>query len=248
MEKMEKWKSVTRKLTEAKPKKYAYQKYLKNVELAVHDTPVSVAAKSPFVQDILKSSANTSNSSADVLPLNMCPDAFTTFNSKSREDSTKAERIRIYTNTSHSTNAKNLRIHILDSITRQMFPSAIKEKLEGIVHNLIDSISNTIACDSGQSSCLVASCKITALIKEDAAFNSTNRILLAIRNMVEALPRFVIEDGPRGIELIIPYLQAALVPLFENIDDKISSCIMEDIIDQHNSSFFEVVLIIASGP
>ncbi|KAI8359093.1 hypothetical protein EDC96DRAFT_238540 [Choanephora cucurbitarum] len=48
-------------------------------DLAVHDTPVSVATKSPFTEDVLESPApignhlpaNTSNSSADVLPLNV---------------------------------------------------------------------------------------------------------------------------------------------------------------------------------
>ncbi|KAG2224835.1 hypothetical protein INT45_008017 [Circinella minor] len=102
-----------------------------------------------------------------------------------------------------------------------MFPSAKKEKLEGIVHNLIDNVSNDIVSDSDQSLRLAASCKIAALIEEDATFNTTNRVLLAVRNMIEALPRFVIEDGPQETELITPYLQAALVPLFENIDKHI---------------------------
>ncbi|KAG0927147.1 hypothetical protein G6F29_012780 [Rhizopus arrhizus] len=77
-----------------------------------------------------------------------------------------------------------------------------------------------IVNDSDQSLRLVASCKIAALI-EDATFNTTNRILLAVRNMVEVLPHFVIEDGPQETELITRYLQAALVPLFENIDKHI---------------------------
>ncbi|KAG1124978.1 hypothetical protein G6F37_013959 [Rhizopus arrhizus] len=78
---------------------------------------------------------------------------------------------------------ENLLIHILNSngITSQMFPSATKEKLEGIVHNLIDNVSNNIVNDSDQSLRLVASCKIAALIEEDATFNTTNRILLAGR-------------------------------------------------------------------
>ncbi|RCH77880.1 hypothetical protein CU098_003402, partial [Rhizopus stolonifer] len=111
---------------------------------------------------------------------------------------------------------ENLLIHILNSngITSQMFPSATKEKLEGTVHNLIDNVSNNIVNDSDQSLRFVASCKI-------ATFNTTNRILLAVRNMVEALPRFVIEDGPQETELITRYLQAALVSLFENIDKHI---------------------------
>ncbi|KAI9008938.1 hypothetical protein CLU79DRAFT_498955 [Phycomyces nitens] len=118
---------------------------------------------------------------------------------------------------------ENLLIHILNSngITSQMFPSATKEKLEGIVHNLIDTVSNNIVNGYDQSSRLVASCKIAALIEEDATFNSTNRILLAVRNMIKALPRFVIEDGPQETELITRYLRAALVPLFENIDKHI---------------------------
>ncbi|KAG1449571.1 hypothetical protein G6F46_001755 [Rhizopus delemar] len=119
---------------------------------------------------------------------------------------------------------KNLLIHLLNSngITSQMFPSATKEKLEGIVHNLVDNVSNNIVSDSGQSSRLVASCKIAALIEEDVAFNSTNRFLLAVRNMVETLPRFVIEDGPQETELTTQYLQAALVPLTSiNDNDKV---------------------------
>lgn len=43
---------------------------------------------------------------------------------------------------------KNLLIHLLNSngITSQMFPSATKEKLEGIVHNLVDNVSNVSSC------------------------------------------------------------------------------------------------------
>ncbi|KAG2206527.1 hypothetical protein INT47_008544 [Mucor saturninus] len=110
---------------------------------------------------------------------------------------------------------ENLRVHILNSngITSQMLSSAKKEKLEVIIHNLIENVSNNIANDCGQSLRLVASCKIAALIGEDAIFNTTNRILLAVRNMVEALPRFVIEDGPKETELITRYLQAALTQL-----------------------------------
>ncbi|CEI97536.1 hypothetical protein RMCBS344292_11667 [Rhizopus microsporus] len=253
-------------------------------DLAVHDTPVSVATKLPFVQDVLKSPApidnhfpaNTSNSSADVLPLNV--DVCSTDNSVFELDfavPTEHERLifenidvscrfhdfqlqvkRRLNENKHLTleenvqhllalssilllkpgrthtdihehitfnQCENLLIHILNSngITSQMFPSATKEKLEGIVHNLIDNVSNNIVNDSDQSLRLVASCKIAALIEEDATFNTTNRILLAVRNMVEALSRFVIEDGPQETELITRYLQAALVPLFENIDKHI---------------------------
>ncbi|CAO3643651.1 unnamed protein product [Mucor fragilis] len=39
--------------------------------------------------------------------------------------------------------------------------------------------------------------------------------------MVEALPRFVVEDGPQETELITRYPHAALVPSFENIDEHV---------------------------
>ncbi|OAD66851.1 hypothetical protein PHYBLDRAFT_174872 [Phycomyces blakesleeanus NRRL 1555(-)] len=77
----------------------------------------------------------------------------------------------------------------------------------------------TYQTDSGQSSRLVVSWKIAALIEEDPTFNSTNRILLVIRKIAEVLPRFIIEDGPQETELITQYLHPALVPLFENIDE-----------------------------
>ncbi|CAO3643655.1 unnamed protein product [Mucor fragilis] len=38
---------------------------------------------------------------------------------------------------------------------------------------------------------------------------------------VEALPRFVVEDGPQETELITRYPHAALVPSFENIDEHV---------------------------
>lgn len=178
-------------------------------EPAVHDTPVSVATKSPLVQDVLKSSAaidshlsaNTSNSSADVLPLNV--DASSINNSvfkldfpvpiehdrfifenidvssrfhdfqlqvKRRLDENK--HLTLEENVQHLlalssilllkpgrthtdlhehitlNQCENLLIHILNSnsITGQMLPSATKEKLEGIIHNLIDSVSNVSSC------------------------------------------------------------------------------------------------------
>jgi hypothetical protein len=178
-------------------------------DLAVHDTPVSVATKLPFVQDVLKSPApidnhfpaNTSNSSADVLPLNV--DVCSTDNSVFELDfavPTEHERLifenidvscrfhdfqlqvkRRLNENKHLTlvenvqhllalssilllkpgrthtdihehitfnQCENLLIHILNSngITSQMFPSATKEKLEGIVHNLIDNVSNVSSC------------------------------------------------------------------------------------------------------
>ncbi|KAL0081696.1 hypothetical protein J3Q64DRAFT_1643469, partial [Phycomyces blakesleeanus] len=119
---------------------------------------------------------------------------------------------------------ENLLIYIQksNSIIDQMLPCSTKEKLEGIVHNLVYNVSNVSSCtDSGQSSRLVVSWKIAALIEEDPTFNSTNRILLVIRKIAEVLPRFIIEDGPQETELITQYLHPALVPLFENIDERI---------------------------
>ncbi|KAI8646674.1 hypothetical protein BD408DRAFT_439778 [Parasitella parasitica] len=49
---------------------------------------------------------------------------------------------------------------------------------------LIDNVSNNIVSDFGRFLRLVASCKVAALIEEDAAFNSTNRILLAAIKLV----------------------------------------------------------------
>lgn len=175
-------------------------------EIAVHDTPVSVTTKS---QDVLKSSvaidsrfsANTSNSSADALPLNV--DACSTDNSVFELDFAvpieherlifenidvsgrfhdfqlqvkrrliENKHLTLEENVQHLlalssilllkpgrthtdihehitfNQCENLRIHILNSngITGQMFPSATKEKLEGIVHNLIDNVSNVSFC------------------------------------------------------------------------------------------------------
>ncbi|CEP14353.1 hypothetical protein [Parasitella parasitica] len=215
-------------------------------ELAVHDTPVSVALKSPCVQDVPKSSAainshfsaNTSNSSADVFPLNVevcstdnsvleldfavpieherlifenidVTSRFRDFQLQVKRRLNENKHLTLEENVQHIlalssilllkpgrthtdihehitfNQCENLLIHILNSngITGQMFPSATKEKLEEIVHNLIENVSNDF--------------------------------------ISQALPRFVIEDGPQETELITRYLQAALVPLFENIDEHI---------------------------
>lgn len=178
-------------------------------ELAVHDTPVSVTTKSPSVQDVLKSSAatdsrfsaNTSNSSANVLPLNVdacstntsvfeldfavpieherlifenidVSGRFRNFQLQVKRRLNENKHLTLEENVQHLlalssilllkpgrthmdihehitfNQCENLLIHILNSngITGQMFPSATKEKLEGIVHNLIDNVSNVSSC------------------------------------------------------------------------------------------------------
>ncbi|CAO3646692.1 unnamed protein product [Mucor hiemalis] len=48
-----------------------------------------------------------------------------------------------------------------------------------------------------------------------------NRVILSARNMVEKLPRFCLDNGPMETELITRYLDAALSPLFEDLDNEI---------------------------
>ncbi|KAI9274003.1 hypothetical protein EDC94DRAFT_689989 [Helicostylum pulchrum] len=67
---------------------------------------------------------------------------------------------------------------------------------------------------------IFASCRISAMVQDDG-LNYTNRILLAVRNMVEKLPRHTVEDGPRETELITRHLEAILAPLFEDLDNNI---------------------------
>lgn len=170
---------------------------------------MSVATKSPIVQDVLKSSAaidshlsaNTKNSSADVLPLNVhacstdksvfeldftvpikydrlifenidVSSRFHDFQLQVKRRLNENNHLTLEENVQHLlalssilllkpgrthtdihehitfNQCENLLIHILNSngITSQMFPSATKEKLEGIVHNLIDNVSNVSSC------------------------------------------------------------------------------------------------------
>ncbi|KAG1242122.1 hypothetical protein G6F68_016348 [Rhizopus microsporus] len=69
---------------------------------------------------------------------------------------------------------------------------------------------------------LAASRQISALIQDDDVLNPVNRILLSIRNMVERLPRCIIENGPKETELITRHLEAILSPLFEDLDNNIT--------------------------
>ncbi|KAG1149962.1 hypothetical protein G6F37_003367 [Rhizopus arrhizus] len=100
-----------------------------------------------------------------------------------------------------------------------MLPSATKANLEASVYHVIGNISMNIVSDSEQRSRLVTSCQIAALM-EEATLNSTNRILLAVRNLMKTLLQHVIEDGPQETELITRHLQAALVLLASISDDE----------------------------
>ncbi|KAI9318397.1 hypothetical protein BX666DRAFT_2018519 [Dichotomocladium elegans] len=112
-----------------------------------------------------------------------------------------------------SIQCETLLMHILESnkIHGQMFPNETKAKLLEIVHHVIDNASMNINNDSEQCLRLAASCKVVGLMGAGSS---------AVRNMVETLPQYVIEDGPQETELITRYLQAALVPLTSVSDDE----------------------------
>ncbi|PHZ11989.1 uncharacterized protein RHIMIDRAFT_292165 [Rhizopus microsporus ATCC 52813] len=117
-----------------------------------------------------------------------------------------------------------LAAHILtsNSIAHHKFPAVTKAKLEQIVEEVavvVSMASSMSNASSGTRSCsrLDASRQITALLKGDT-MNSTNKILLTVRNMVETLPRRVFEKGPQKTELITRHFQSSLAPLFEDID------------------------------
>ncbi|PHZ14348.1 uncharacterized protein RHIMIDRAFT_117296 [Rhizopus microsporus ATCC 52813] len=112
---------------------------------------------------------------------------------------------------------EGLRRHILSKqqTAYQPFPASTRNRLEEIMGQMdLDGDQNNICTR------LVASCRISAMIQDDG-LNSTNRILLIVRNMVEKLPRHTVEDGPKETELITRYLEAILAPLFEDLDNNI---------------------------
>ncbi|ORE00821.1 hypothetical protein BCV72DRAFT_96253 [Rhizopus microsporus var. microsporus] len=93
---------------------------------------------------------------------------------------------------------EGLRRHILSKqqTAYQPFPASTRNRLEEIMGQMdLDGDQNNICTR------LVASCRISAMIQDDG-LNSTNRILLIVRNMVEKLPRHTVEDGPKETELI----------------------------------------------
>ncbi|KAI8370052.1 hypothetical protein EDC96DRAFT_440283, partial [Choanephora cucurbitarum] len=105
--------------------------------------------------------------------------------------------------------------HIIQKhkMTNQSFPTEVKLQFEEII---MDG-------DRGKACTrLAASQQISALIRDGDTLNPVNRILLSIRNMVEKLPRQIIENGPKETELITRHLEAILSPLFEDLDNDIA--------------------------
>ncbi|ORX62108.1 hypothetical protein DM01DRAFT_1279465 [Hesseltinella vesiculosa] len=102
--------------------------------------------------------------------------------------------------------------NILESVY-QPFPDAYKSRIEEIVKRLV-----AIVPQNGPFTRLDASLQISALM-ENGICSPTNRILLSIRNMVERLPRYVVEDGPKETEFITRHLEAILTPLFEDLEN-----------------------------
>ncbi|KAI8062680.1 hypothetical protein BC940DRAFT_369997 [Gongronella butleri] len=92
------------------------------------------------------------------------------------------------------------------------FPSETKVALEEMVDQLLRPV-NPI-------SRLAVAKTITSLMQGDD-FSKSNRILLAIRSLVENLPKHIVGDGPQETELITRQLQPALGRLFEDIDNDI---------------------------
>ncbi|ORX52444.1 hypothetical protein DM01DRAFT_1323629 [Hesseltinella vesiculosa] len=110
--------------------------------------------------------------------------------------------------------------HILRSHVKtqgHVFPDGIKNSVEKIVKCIVDSEPLNLPAYTGNYTRMFASHEITTLL-EGATLSPANRILLAIRNMVECLPRHMVGDGPLETELVTRHLQSVLLPLFEDMD------------------------------
>ncbi|KAI9033647.1 hypothetical protein CLU79DRAFT_692054 [Phycomyces nitens] len=103
--------------------------------------------------------------------------------------------------------------HILTSnnIAPHKFPAVTKSKLEQIVEKVTTVVSMNDSSGTRSCSRLNASRQITELLEGDT-MNSTNKILLAVRNMVETLPRYAFGEGLQETELITRHLQSSLTP------------------------------------
>ncbi|KAL7329557.1 hypothetical protein PS15p_204635 [Mucor circinelloides] len=89
---------------------------------------------------------------------------------------------------------EGLRRHILSKqqTAYRPFPTSTRK-------NRLEEIMGQMNLDGGRNNIctlLGASCRISAMIQDDG-HNSTNRILLAVRNMEKKLPRHTVEDGPK---------------------------------------------------
>ncbi|KAI8374348.1 uncharacterized protein BYT42DRAFT_499316 [Radiomyces spectabilis] len=122
-----------------------------------------------------------------------------------------------------------LAAHILtsNSIVNHKFPAITKTKLEQIVEKVTAGVSMNASNETRSCSRLDANRQITALLEGDT-MNSTNKILLAVRNMVETLPRRVCGEGPQETELITRHLQSSLTPLTSVSDDDKPAMIRPD--------------------
>ncbi|KAI9487034.1 MAG: hypothetical protein EXX96DRAFT_614831 [Benjaminiella poitrasii] len=101
---------------------------------------------------------------------------------------------------------EGLRRHILSKqqTVHQSFPTSTRNRLEEIMGQMDSDGDRDNICTR-----LAASCQVSAMIQDDG-LNSTNRILLAVRNI-----------RLKEMELIIRHLETILSPLFEDLDNNI---------------------------
>ncbi|ORY99290.1 hypothetical protein BCR43DRAFT_436279 [Syncephalastrum racemosum] len=109
---------------------------------------------------------------------------------------------------------ERLRAFMLEraGITSEDIVLPIKNRLQEILEKIADDPRVVSSTNSRPYPRFDASHDIMALI-EGPGLNTFNRILRSVRNMVEMLPRYAIDDGPLETEYIIRYLGPLLSPL-----------------------------------